>query len=205
MTFWTRAATLAALACTMSGLLATSTSGAAAELAVAVQVAPVAVGNENTSPLLSVPAVPVDDTISAPAALRFVSLDAAVAAQDDAAEDQALRCLAGAIYYESKGEPLAGQLAVAEVILNRAKSGRFPPDVCGVVLQRGQFGFVRGGTIPSIDQGRPAWKRSVAVAKVALAAAWNSPAPNALYFNAVRRAPGRSVRVAAIGNHVFYR
>ena len=198
MTFWTRAATLAALACTMSGLLATSTSGAAAELAVAVQVAPVAVGNENTSPLLSVPAVPVDDTISAPAALRFVSLDAAVAAQDDAAEDQALRCLAGAIYYESKGEPLAGQLAVAEVILNRAKSGRFPPDVCGVVLQRGQFGFVRGGTIPSIDQGRPAWKRSVAVAKVALAAAWNSPAPNALYFNAVRRAPGRSVRVAAM-------
>lgn len=205
MTFWTRAAALAAIACTMSGLLATSTPGAAAEIAGATRVVSDTVGSENTPPYLPVPALPVDDTISAPAAPRFVSLDAAVAAQDAAAEDQALRCLAGAIYYEAKGEPLAGQLAVAEVILNRAKSGRFPPDVCGVILQRGQFGFVRGGTIPSIDQGRPAWKRSVAIAKVALAAAWNSPAPNALYFNAVRRAPGRSVRVAAIGNHVFYR
>ena len=206
MTFWTRAAALAALACTMSGLLATSTPGAAAELAGATQVLPAPVLGENTPTLLPVPTLPLDDVTSASVSTQFASLDAAVAAQTDAAEDEALRCLAGAIFYEAKGEPLAGQLAVAEVVLNRAKSGRFPPDVCGVVLQRGQFGFVRAGTIPAIDQGRPAWKRSVAVAKVALAATWNSPASNALYFNAVRRSPGaRTVRVAAIGNHVFYR
>ena len=209
MTFWTRAAALAALACTMSGLLATST-GAAAEIVPATQmlpapVLPAPVPGENTPTLLSVPVLPQDDAISAPATPEFASLDDAVAAQDEAAEDEALRCLAGAIYYEAKGEPLAGQLAVAEVVLNRSKSGRFATDVCGVVLQRGQFGFVRGGAIPAINIAHAAWKRAVAVAKVAIADAWNSPASNALYFNAVRRAPGRAVRVAAIGNHIFYR
>src|SRR3990170_3268268 len=49
-----------------------------------------------------------------------------------------LECLAVGIYYESKSEPLAGQLAVGEVIANRAKSnGRFPSSYCGVLFQRG--------------------------------------------------------------------
>lgn len=214
MTFWTRAAALAALACTMSGLLATSTPGAAAEIVPAAQTLPSATTfsaeaapseGDNPSPRLPVPVLPVDDTTVAPATARYASLDDAVAAQDDQATDEALRCLAGAIYFEAKGEPLAGQLAVAEVILNRAKSGRFASDVCGVVLQHGQFGFVRGGAIPSVNAAAAAWKRAVAVAKVAIADAWDSPASNALYFNAVRRAPGNAVRVAAIGNHVFYR
>ena len=204
MTFWTRAAAFAALACSMSGLLATSTPGAAAELAPATQ-APAPTEGETTPAPIPVPALPLDDAVSLPATPRFTSLDDAVAAQDEAAADKALRCLAGAIYYEAQGEPLAGQLGVAEVILNRAKSGRFASDVCGVVLQRGQFGFVRAGTIPAIDTTRAAWKRAVAVAKVAIADAWNSPAAEALYFNAVHRAPGRAIRVAAIGNHVFYR
>ena len=60
--------------------------------------------------------------------------------------------MAGAIYFEAKGEPLSGQLAVAEVILNRAKSGRFPKAICSVVTQRGQFSFVRGGRIPDDRQ-----------------------------------------------------
>ena len=206
MTFWTRAAALAALTCTITGLLATSTPGAAAEIAIATPLPLTPSEENNPSPLLPVPELPVDDATTAPATPQFASLDAAVAAQDDAAADEALRCLAGAIYYESKGEPLAGQLAVAEVILNRAKSGRFAADVCGVVLQRGQFGFVRGGAIPSINLGHAAWKRAVAVAKVAIADVWDSPASDALYFNASRRSPGaRTIRVAAIGNHVFYR
>ena len=44
-------------------------------------------------------------------------------------------------------QPLAGQLAVANVVINRAKSGRFASDICGVVKQRGQFSFVRGGRL----------------------------------------------------------
>src|SRR3546814_6180704 len=50
-----------------------------------------------------------------------------------------LECLASAVYFESKGEPLEGQLAVAEVILNRVKSPKFPDTICGVVKQRNQF------------------------------------------------------------------
>ncbi|MGA1798283.1 cell wall hydrolase [Sphingomonas sp. 4RDLI-65] len=136
---------------------------------------------------------------------EFDTLAQAVAAQDSAAADEALQCLAGAIYFESKGEPLTGQLAVAEVIINRAKSGRFPADVCAVVKQRGQFSFVRGGQIPNINAGT-AYRTAIAVAKVALADAWNSPAQKALYFNTPDRRPSvRAVKVASIGNHVFYR
>ncbi|WP_332744911.1 cell wall hydrolase [Sphingomonas sp. ZB1N12] len=136
---------------------------------------------------------------------EFDTLAQAVAAQDSAAADDALQCLAGAIYFESKGEPLTGQLAVAEVIINRAKSGRFPADVCAVVKQRGQFSFVRGGQIPNINAGT-AYRTAIAVAKVALADAWNSPADKALYFNTPDRRPSvRAIKVASIGNHIFYR
>lgn len=209
MTLFTRAAALAALTFTLSGLLATSTPGVAAELdraAIAAPIAQLADAEQNTPALVPVPKLSVDDAISAPDVTVYPTLAAAVAAQDDAAAGETLRCLAGAIFFEAQGEPLAGQLAVAEVILNRAKSGRFPADVCGVITQRGQFGFVRGGAIPAIDATRAGWKRAVAVAKVAMAEAWNSPAANALYFNAARRSPAaRAIRVAAIGNHTFYR
>ncbi|WP_259466860.1 cell wall hydrolase [Sphingomonas sp. PP-CE-3A-406] len=158
------------------------------------------------------PVAPVEQNSVEPAvdtakseAEEFDTLAQAVAAQDSAAASDALQCLAGAIYFESKGEPLTGQLAVAEVIINRAKSGRFPADVCGVVKQRGQFSFVRGGEIPSINAGT-AYRTAIAVAKVALASAWNSPADKALYFNTPDRRPSvRAVKVASIGNHVFYR
>ncbi|MEG3163724.1 cell wall hydrolase [Sphingomonas sp. PB2P19] len=136
---------------------------------------------------------------------EFDSLAEAVAAQDAAASSDALQCLAGAVYFESKGEPLAGQLAVAEVIINRAKSGRFATDVCGVVTQRGQFSFVRGGRIPPINANK-AYRTAIAVAKVALASAWDSPAPKALFFNTPNRSPGgRLTKIAAIGHHIFYR
>jgi len=152
-----------------------------------------------------------DTNISAPvtvppAATDFDSLAAAVAAHRANEADDATRCLAGAIYFEAKGEPLAGQLAVAEVIINRAKSGRFPADVCEVVTQRGQFGFVRGGQIPAIDEGRDTYRTALAVAHVAMADAWDGPAPAALYFNTPGGRPAaRAIRVAAVGNHVFWR
>ena len=145
-------------------------------------------------------------TVDAATPDKFRSLADAVAAQDVAAADENLRCLASAIYFESKGEPVAGQLAVAEVIINRAHSGRFASDLCGVVKQRGQFSFVRGGVIPDIDTARPSYRTALAVAKVAMSEAWESDAEGALFFHARRVAPsGRFVRVASIGNHVFYR
>lgn len=136
----------------------------------------------------------------------YESLSEAVADQDTPADlNQDLTCLAGAIYFESKGEPLSGQLAVAEVIINRAKSGRFGSSICGVVKQRGQFSFVRGGQIPAVANNRD-YRTAIAVAQVAMGDDWESPAPNALYFHARRVSPSwRMQKVASIGNHVFYR
>lgn len=171
---------------------------------------------------VSVPAMPnsVPNSLPAPAptqaapaeaqqddVVAYPTLAAAVAAQQTRGEiDENLRCLAGAIYYESKGEPLAGQLAVAEVILNRADNGRFGQSICEVVTQPGQFSFVRGGRVPGVDQSRPAWRTALAVAKVALNDEWDGSVGDALYFHARRAAPGWGrVKVASIGNHVFYR
>ncbi|RYE01177.1 MAG: cell wall hydrolase [Sphingomonadales bacterium] len=136
----------------------------------------------------------------------FATLSAAVAAQDaPALPDSELHCLAVGVYYESKGEPLAGQLAVAEVILNRTTSGRFPRTVCSVIKQRGQFSFVRGGQLPKPPVNAQ-WRKAIAVAQVAQKDLWDSPAANALYFHARYVSPGwKRARVGTIGNHVFYR
>jgi len=117
-----------------------------------------------------------------------------------------LECLAGAIYFESKSEPLAGQLAVGEVIANRAKSGRFAATYCGVVFQRGQFSFVRGHAMPGIARSGAQWKTAVAIASIVDAKLKSSEAPRALFFHAARVSPQwHATRVAAIGNHIFYR
>jgi len=114
-------------------------------------------------------------------------------------------CLARAVYFESKGEPLAGQLTVAEVIINRARSGRFPSSICGVVRQPSQFSFVRRGYIPQ-PPANGQWRTAVAIARIAMADLADGGAPRALFFHARHVRPGwRLTRVATVGNHVFYR
>jgi spore germination cell wall hydrolase CwlJ-like protein len=116
------------------------------------------------------------------------------------------RCLAGAVYFESKGESLAGQLAVARVVLARTKSGRFPSTICGVVYQPSQFSFVRGGKMPAISTGSLHWKNAVAISKIALDGSWKSPVEGALFFHARYVSPGWKLkRVGTIDNHIFYR
>ncbi len=112
-------------------------------------------------------------------------------------------CLARAVYFEARGEPLEGQLAVAQVILNRVASGRFAATVCGVVNQRGQFSFDRSRT-PA--DGRD-WRTAKAIAAIAATAAWDAMAPRATAFHATRvNAAWTSMhKVGTIGNHVFYR
>ncbi len=116
-------------------------------------------------------------------------------------------CLAGAIYFESKGEPLEGQLAVAEVVINRAKSGRFPTTLCGVIKQPSQFSFIRRGRFPPIRRESPEWRKAVAIAHVALQDLAESRADEAMFFHATYVRPGwRGLkRVAQLGNHIFYR
>ena len=117
-----------------------------------------------------------------------------------------LECLAGAIYFESKSESLAGQLAVGHVIANRAASGRFPASYCGVVFQRSQFSFVRGHALPYIPRASQDWRDAVAIAKIVDRQLQPSPMGKALFFHARRVSPGwRLTRVGTLGNHVFYR
>jgi len=119
-----------------------------------------------------------------------------------------MRCLAGAVFFEARGEPIAGQLAVAQVIINRAESSRFPDDYCSVVLQRAQFSFVRGGSLPPIPRKSKAWAGAKAVARVAHEGLWSSKVGDALYFHAHYVRPGWSHRLqrrATIARHIFYR
>lgn len=117
-----------------------------------------------------------------------------------------LECLAVGIYFESKSESLAGQLAVGQVIANRAKSGRFASTYCGVLFQRSQFSFVRGKSYPAPARAGRQWHNAVAVAKIVDQKLHSSPVPNALFFHAKRVSPRwRLSRVGSVGNHIFYR
>jgi spore germination cell wall hydrolase CwlJ-like protein len=143
-----------------------------------------------------------DDADQAP-----VSLAELVADQPQPDElSQQMNCLAGAVYFEAKGETLAGQLAVGRVIVARAESGRFPDSYCGVVYQRAQFSFVRGHAMPTINRDSQSWRNAVAIAQIADGGSWKSKAEGALFFHAAHVSPhwGR-VRVAQIDNHIFYR
>jgi spore germination cell wall hydrolase CwlJ-like protein len=120
--------------------------------------------------------------------------------------DPEMQCLASTVYFESKGESLAGQLAVARVVINRAKSGRFASSICGVVHQPSQFSFIRNGRMPDVKTSSRDWREAVAIAQIAMADAWDSEVEGALYFHARRVSPGwNRARMAAIDNHIFYR
>ena len=148
-----------------------------------------------------------DNNHSDPSEVPAHSLAALVDAQGAPEElDGDMKCLAGAVYFEAKGESLEGQLAVARVIINRAKSGRFASSLCGVVYQPSQFSFVRGGGMPPIRTESRSWREAVAIAQIAAEDEWDSQAEGALYFHARRVSPGwGKARLASIDNHIFYR
>ena len=135
------------------------------------------------------------------------TLAALVESQETAGTvDAEQECLATSVYFEAKGEPLKGQLAVAETVLNRAQSGRFANSICGVIRQPGQFSFVRGGRVPKANHDSRAWRQAVAIARIAQADLWNDVAPSALFFHATHVRPGfGGKRIARLGNHIFYR
>jgi spore germination cell wall hydrolase CwlJ-like protein len=126
--------------------------------------------------------------------------------QSDLSAD--LKCLAQAVYFEARGEPIEGQLAVAEVVINRARSGLYPDNYCDVVTQPAQFSFVRHGQIPAADETSAAWQRAEAIAEIAQQNLWQSKASDALYFHATYVRPSwahQKVQLAQIDTHIFYR
>lgn len=119
------------------------------------------------------------------------------------AED--LRCLAENVYYESRGEPLVGQYAVAEVTMNRVASPDFPDTVCAVVHARGAFSWTYRDSLP--EPFGYEWRRAKAVADSVYE---NREAPlvdGALFYHATRVSPDWAAtrsQVALIGRHLFY-
>jgi spore germination cell wall hydrolase CwlJ-like protein len=151
-----------------------------------------------------------DDDDAAPAATGEPgTLDDLVAHYQTAdTSDAEQDCLANAVYFEARGESLRGQLAVAEVVMNRAASGRYPATLCAVVIQPAQFSFVRRGRIPHADRGSDAWRRAVGVARIAVARAAPRLLPSScLWYHASYVSPSwgrRLAQSARIGLHIFY-
>ncbi len=156
-------------------------------------------------------------TTPAPAARQAaapVHLDmGAIDAMPQAAGDAQLQCLAQAIYFESRGEPIEGQIAVAEVVLNRVDDPRFPKTVCGVTRQgagsgRGcQFSYVCDRNSDTMKSA-VSRERSEKIAKMMLAGRARTVTSGATYFHTRSSRPDwsrRFTRTAAIGHHLFYR
>lgn len=142
------------------------------------------------------------------AALSSMLSSLVTASPADASLDPQLNCLATAVYFEARGEPIEGQLAVANVVINRAASGRYPPDWCGVVKQKAQFSFVRNGEFPVIDTASPTWARAQAVARIAAGHVLTALPQDVLWYHADYVAPKwrRNLQsVEKIGAHIFYR
>ncbi|RDC61162.1 N-acetylmuramoyl-L-alanine amidase [Alteripontixanthobacter maritimus] len=119
-----------------------------------------------------------------------------------------MECLAGAVYFEARGEPIAGQLAVATVVINRSEARAFPASYCGVVYQRAQFSFVKNGKMPRIKRSTQAWKKAKKIARIAHEELWDSAAKDALYFHAKYVSPSwarKKQARATIKTHIFYR
>ena len=124
------------------------------------------------------------------------------------------RCLAEAVYFEARSEPVAGQAAVAQVVLNRVRSGLYPSSICGVVYQNRhhynacQFSFACEGKSLRITEP-DAWRTAVTVAEgVASGATYLSDVGGATHYHAnyVRPRWARSlVKMDVIGHHVFYK
>jgi len=127
-------------------------------------------------------------------------------------------CLAQAIYHEARGESAAGQLAVANVIVNRARSSKFPSTLCGVIYQNAEKGFHRCQFTFACDGRtdapgeRSAWARSAALAQTVYAEfatgeAVGAVPRSALFYHTTNVRPNWANTynaVAQIGSHIFY-
>lgn len=121
--------------------------------------------------------------------------------------DREQECLANAVYFEARSEPIEGQLAVAEVVLNRAASGRYPTDLCAVITQKAQFSFIQRGRFPRADRRSEAWKKAVAIANIARQKLAGSLPSSVLWYHATYVSPSwgkRLTRQTQIGLHIFY-
>ena len=122
-------------------------------------------------------------------------------------------CLAQAVYYESAGQPLEGQRAVAQVILNRMRHPAYPKSVCGVVYQGSQrrtgcqFTFTCDGSLAR-KPSRSGWDLAARVARQALSGTVEAAVGTATHYHADFVVPywaSSLQKLVTVGNHIFYR
>lgn len=130
--------------------------------------------------------------------------DTETVAADIAASD--IECVAKVVHHEAGNQPLTGKLAVAQVIVNRAESGRFPGKVCDVANQPGQF-FRLAAYNPA--RNTPMWRAAVDAARAALSGQGNDVTRGAMFFHSAAARPDRFFRsrqrVVQLHDQVFYR
>jgi spore germination cell wall hydrolase CwlJ-like protein len=134
-------------------------------------------------------------------------------AQPKANGDAQWRCLSEALYFEARGESVKGQFAVAEVILNRVESSRFPGTLCGVINQgtgkkyQCQFTYTCDGNKEVIREPK-AYERVSKVARAVLDGAAPDLTNGATHYHTTAVRPKWSrvyTKTANIGVHIFYR
>jgi len=128
--------------------------------------------------------------------------------------DRELWCLATAIYFEARGESYRGQVAVAQVVMNRTKDHRYPDTICGVVFQNQhrknacQFSFACDG-IPEVVNERKPWEQAEEIAgKVTQGELYLTEVGEATHYHATYVRPAwapRMDKLTQIGLHVFYK
>ena len=120
----------------------------------------------------------------------------------------AVMCLALNIYFEARSEEPMGQLAVAEVTLNRVASSRYPNNVCDVVWQRKQFSWTHDGKSDK-PKDRKAWDMAVRAAKLAMKHRdVVIVGDEVTHYHAEYVTPYWTTayeRVAKVGTHIFYK
>jgi hypothetical protein len=147
------------------------------------------------------------------AVLRGPSAPVEQAAAEPQIDARQHNCLSQAIYYEARGETQQGQVAVAEVILNRTRSRAYPSTICGVVYQGShlatgcQFTFTCDGSLGHRPRGR-AWDRAQRVATAVMLGYTRPVTNNATHYHTTAVNPvwnSGLVPTTQIGVHKFYR
>ena len=119
-----------------------------------------------------------------------------------------LYCLAQNIYFEARSESLAGKYAVADVVLNRVASSKYPSTICSVITERHQFSWYWDGKSDLPRSASPAWIDSVNVARsILLEEKFLGITEGATHYHANYVYPswaGKLRKVGRIGNHIFY-
>ena len=130
------------------------------------------------------------------------------------ARAKAEKCLANAVYFEARGEPVRGQIAVAQVVLNRVFSPFYPNDICGAVYQNShrhlacQFTFACDG-IPDIVTEADAWERAKRISRDMLdGKLWMPEVSKSTHYHAYWVHPSwvnEMKKLYKLGVHTFYR